>query len=116
MWEGRRPASRRAFQAPAWARLFAPPPPKTATTLFTGARVVPPVHHPAGPPLGGPVVAPLLIGRLGHDRRHFARDTRVVERHVGDVARVGVALLPRQHVLRDDLDAHFHGRAAREVD
>src|SRR2546422_4618794 len=33
MWEGWRPASRRAFHAPACARLFAPPPPNTATTL-----------------------------------------------------------------------------------
>src|SRR5437870_1833957 len=32
MWEGRTPASSSAFQAPAWARDFAPPPPKTATT------------------------------------------------------------------------------------
>src|SRR2546425_3060440 len=73
MWEGRRPASRRAFQAPAWARLFAPPPPKTATTLLTGARVVSPIHHSTGAPLGGPVVPSLLVRRLGHDRRHVAR-------------------------------------------
>src|SRR5438128_9079200 len=71
MWQGRRPASRRAFQAPAWARVLAPPPPNTATTLFTGARGVSPIHDPSGAPFRRPVVAPLFVGRLGHDRRHL---------------------------------------------
>src|SRR3989449_11351876 len=108
MWQGRRPASRRAFQAPAWARDFAPPPPKTATTLMNADRgtrnaehqcerraagrpatldppsafrvptslprtgVISAIHDPRGAPFGSPIIPPLLVGRLGHDRRHTA--------------------------------------------
>src|SRR3989475_596772 len=145
MWEGRRPASRRARQAPACATDFAPPPPKTATTLviadcrlrivdwmndrrihnpksairnrsFPGARVESPVHHPRRAPLRRPVIPPLLVRRLGHDRRYLRRHALLVERHVRHVAGIGVPPPTRKHVLGDDLDAHFHRRAAREVD
>src|SRR6266581_6120002 len=112
MWEGWRPASRRAFHAPAWARLFAPPPPNTATTLLTGARIVSPIHHPRRAPFGRSVVSPLLIGRLGHDRRHSGGRALVVERHVRHVAGIGVSPHSCEHVLGDDLDADFHRRAA----
>src|SRR6266704_1424027 len=91
-WEGVRPASSSALQAPAWANDLAPPPPKTATTLLSGTSVVPAIHHPTRAPFGRPVIPPLLVRRLRHDRRHGGRHAQVVERHVGDVARVGVAL------------------------
>src|SRR3989454_12488957 len=104
MWEGRRPASRRAFHAPAWARVFAPPPPKTATTLLTGARVESPVHHPRRAPLRRPVIPPLLVRRLGHDRRYLRRHALLVERHVRHVAGIGVPPPTRKHALGGDLD------------
>src|SRR5205809_5255295 len=116
MWEGWRPASRRAFHAPAWARVFAPPPPKTATTLLTGARIESPVHHPRRAPLRRPVIPPLLVRRLGHDRRYLRRHALLIQRHIRHVARIGVPPHAREHVLGDDLDAHFHGCTAGEVD
>src|SRR5438046_956432 len=112
---GRIPASRTAFHAPAWARLFAPPPPNTATTLLTGARVESPIHHPRRAPLRRPVISPLLVRRLGHDRRYLRRHALLVERHVRHVAGIGMPPPTRDHVLGDDLDAHFHRRPARDV-
>src|SRR5207302_3654073 len=86
--DGVRPASASAFQAPRQARLFAPPPPKTPTTLLTRAGIVSAIHHPAGAPFGRPVIAPLLVRRLRHDGWHLGGDALVVQRHVRDVARV----------------------------
>src|SRR5689334_18867536 len=112
-------ASTRAFQAPAWARALAPPPPKTATTLmiadwglriadwkcvrrirnpksairncsFPSPRRIPPIHHSPSAPFGSPIVASLLVRRLGHDRGDFRRHAFVVERHVGHVTGVRV--------------------------
>src|SRR5438034_9526178 len=114
MWEGRRPASRRAFHAPACARLFAPPPPNTATTLLTGARIESPIHHPRRAPLRRPVIPPLLVRRLGHDRRYLRRHALLVERHVRHVAGIRVPPHAREHVLGDDLDAPSHACTARE--
>src|SRR5438876_9598376 len=104
----------RAFQAPAWARDFAPPPPKTATTLMiadcglwisdwkrgyqirnpksairnslTSPCVVSPIHHSRRPPLRRPVIPSLLIRRLRHDRRDVGGYALLVERHVRHVA------------------------------
>src|SRR5947199_6771931 len=115
--------SRRAFHAPAWARVFAPPPPKTATTLMNAERgtrnaehqrerraagrpstsvppsafrvptslprprIIPAIHDPTGSPFRRPVIPPLLVRRLRHDRRHVRGHALLVERHVRHVAR-----------------------------
>src|SRR3989475_12960660 len=89
------------------------------TTLFrslTGARVESPIHHSRRAPLRRPVIPPLLVRRLGHDRRYLRRHALLVERHVRHVAGIGVPPPTREHVLGDDLDAPFHPPAARGVD
>src|SRR2546427_6726386 len=53
------------------------------TTLFrslTGARVESPIHHSRRAPLRRPVIPPLLVRRLGHDRRYLRRHALLVER------------------------------------
>src|SRR5207245_7347080 len=62
---------------------------------FPGSSVVAPVHHPARAPFGRSLEAPLLVRRLGHDRRNRGRPAVVVERDVGHVARVGMPALAR---------------------
>src|SRR2546425_8563466 len=115
MWLGMRSACSNARKAPACASAFAPPPDKTSTTLLTPALVVAAFHDPLRAPLGGAVVAALLIRGLGDDRRDFRRATVLIQRDVGHVARIRVSLVSRQHVLGEHLDAHLHGGAAREV-
>src|SRR2546427_6320550 len=110
------PASMIARQAPTQAKALAPPPLNTATTLLTAALVVSPVHHSAGSSLRRPVIAALLVGRLGKDRRHLGGHAVVVERDVGEITRVGVTLLAGERVLGEHLDPHFHRRLAGEVD
>src|SRR5207302_9825067 len=83
---------------------------------FTRTGVIPAIHNPRGTPFGGPVIPPLLVRRLGHDRRYLCRHALLVERYVRHVAGIGVPPPTREHVLGDDLDAHFHRRAARDVD
>src|SRR5437763_16804337 len=73
---------------------------------FSRPRIVSAIHHPTGPPFGRPVIPPLFVGRLRHDRRHLGGDALVVQCHVGDVAGVGMPLLAREHILGDDLHAH----------
>src|SRR6266545_5437963 len=105
-------------------RRTAPPPPPSIpqSTIrnpqlmsLSRSRRVPAIHHPGCAPLGRAVEAPLLVGGLGHNRRDRGRHARVVEGDVGDVARVGVVLLAREHVLGDDLHAHLHRRPPRVV-
>src|SRR2546426_5078712 len=72
--------------------------------LFTAPLIKPPIHHSAGPPLRGSIVAALLVRRLGDDRRHFGRLALVVERDVRQITRVGVPLHSREPGLGDDLD------------
>src|SRR2546428_1931331 len=115
IWLGIRFACSSALKAPACASAFAPPPDKTSTTLLTPALLVAAFHHPLRAPLGGAVVAALLIRGLGDDRRDFRRATVLVQRDVGHVARIRVSLISGQHVLGEHLDAHLHGGAAREV-
>src|SRR5437867_8550072 len=115
IWLGTRLACSRARKAPACASAFAPPPDNTKTTLLTPALIVAAFHHPLGAPLRGPVVAPLLVRSLGHDRRNFGGTAVLVERDVRDVTGVGVAAVTRQHVFREHLHADFHRRPAREV-
>src|SRR2546427_7494705 len=110
------PASMIARQAPTQAKALAPPPLNTATTLLTAALVVSPVHHSAGSSLRRPVIAALLVGRLGKDRRHLGGHAVVVERDVGEITRVGVTLLAGERVLGEHLDPHLHRRLAGEVD
>src|SRR6266542_2202768 len=99
MWLGTRLACSSARNAPACASALAPPPDRTRTTLLT-------------PPL---LVAPLFIRRLRHDRRDFRRPAVLVERDVGDVTRIGVTLVPGQHIFGKDFDADLHGGVAREI-
>src|SRR2546422_8360474 len=80
---------------------------------FPCSRIVSPIHHPARAPFRRPLIPPLLVGRLGHDRRDRGGPAVVVERDVGHVARVGMPPLAREHVLRADLDAHPPRRSAR---
>src|SRR6266571_1732105 len=80
---------------------------------FSCSGVVSPIHHPTRAPFGRSLEAPLLVRRLGHDRRDRGGPAVVVERDVGHVARVGMPPLAREYVLGDDLDAHLHRRAAR---
>src|SRR5438105_15935331 len=112
IWLGRRSACSRARKAPAWARAFAPPPDNTSTTLLTPALIVAAFHHPVRAALGGTVVPALLVGRLGHDRRDFGGAAVLVQRDVGDVARIRVPDVSRQHVLGQYLDADCHGTSA----
>src|SRR6267143_6582765 len=78
--------------------------------LFTAALVESPIHHSAGSSLGGAVIAALLVGRLGKDRRHFGGHAVVIERDVGEITRVGVTLLAGERVLGEHLDPHLHRR------
>src|SRR5712691_4889775 len=110
------PASTIARQAPTQAKALAPPPLNTATTLLTAALVVSPIHHSAGSSLRRAVIAPLLVGRLGDDRRHLGGHAVVVERDVGEIAGVGVAFLAGERILGDHFDSHFHRCLAGEVD
>src|SRR6266480_3685514 len=66
---------------------------------FPGARVESPIHHPRRAPLRRPVISPLLVRRLGHDRRYLRRHALLVERHVRPVAGIGVPPPTREHVL-----------------
>src|SRR5438105_12952214 len=115
IWLGRRSACSRARKAPAWARAFPPPPGNPRTTLPTPALIVAAFHHPVRAALGGTVVAAFLVGRLGHDRRDFGGAAVLVQRDVGNVARIRVPDVSRQHVLGEHLDADLHGSASREV-
>src|ERR1041384_2152429 len=83
--------------------------------LFALPLVVSMIHYPGRAPLRRPTVAALLLGVLWDNRRHRGRLAVVVERHVGDVTRIGVALVTGEHVLRDDLHAHFHRGLAGEI-
>src|SRR5467141_2583701 len=102
-WLGRRSACSRALKAPACARAFAPPPDKTSTTLLTPPLIVSPLHHSIGPQFRGPIITALLVGSLGHDRRDFRRAAVLVQRDVGDVARIRVSYVSPQHVLGEHL-------------
>src|SRR6058998_827901 len=53
---------------------------------FSCSRIVSPIHHPTRAPLRRSLEAPLLVRRLGHDRRDRGRPAVVVERDVGHVA------------------------------
>src|SRR2546428_2739136 len=75
---------------------------------FSCPRIVSPIHHPARAPFGCSLEAPLLVRRLGHDRRDRGRPAVVVERDVGHVARIRLPPLAREHRLRDDLHPHLH--------
>src|SRR5438132_8976231 len=83
---------------------------------FPRSRIVSPIHHPARAPFRRSLEAPLLVRGLGHDRRDLCRPAVVVQRDVGDVARIRMSPLAREHVLRDDLHAHLHRRATGVVD
>src|SRR5512142_1618315 len=87
----------------------------SAFVSFPLPLIISPIHYPARPPLRRPLIAPLLLRRLRHDRRYGRRLPVLVQRHVGHVARVGVPLLAREHVFRDELHPHLHRRVAREV-
>src|SRR6266511_1781106 len=115
MWLGMRPACSSALKAPACASALAPPPDKTSTTLLTPALVVAAFHDPLRATLRGAVVAALLVRGLGDNRRDFRRATVLVQRDVGDIARIRVAPVGRQHVLGEHLHADLHRRPAREV-
>src|SRR2546428_4813436 len=115
MWLGMRSACSNARKAPACASAFAPPPDNTSTTLLTPALFVTAFHHAFRAPLGGTIVAPLLVGSLGNDRIDFRRPAVLVERDVGDVARIRVPPLARQHVFGEHFHADFHRRAARKI-
>src|SRR5437667_12158226 len=89
-------AERGTRKAEQWREVQAARPstsvPRSAFPLprsLTGSGVISAVHHPAGSPFGRSLEASLLIRRLGHDRRDLCRPAVVVERDVGDVARVG---------------------------
>src|SRR5687767_2999130 len=98
MWLGVRPACSNARKAPAWASALAPPPESTRTTLLTAPLVIAPFHDPIRAPLRRPLVAPLFVRRFGHDRRDTRGIPVLVQRDVGDVARIRVAAVARQHV------------------
>src|SRR5216110_984498 len=115
MWLGMSSACSRALKAPACASAFAPPPDRTSTTLLTPALVVAAFHHPFRATLRGAVVAALLVGGLGDDRRDLRRAAVFVQRDVGDIARIRVSLVSRQHVLGEHLHADFHRGPAGEV-
>src|SRR2546426_12077211 len=116
-------AERGTRKAEQWREVQAARPstsvPRSAFPLprsLTGSSVVSPVHDPARAPFRRSLEAPLLVRRLGHDRRDRGGPAVGVERDVGHGARVGMPPLAREHVLPDDLDAHFHRRAAGGVD
>src|SRR5207247_8401567 len=67
--------------------------------LLTTSLIVPPLHHSIGTPFRGPVVAPLLVGRLGHDRRDLRRAAVFIQRDVAPVARIRVSYISGQPVL-----------------
>src|SRR3989442_1858952 len=75
---------------------------------FSCPRIVSPIHHPARAPFGCSLEAPLLVRRLGHDRRDRGRPALVVERDVGHVARIRIPPLAPEHALPDDLHVHLH--------
>src|SRR3989442_10658757 len=115
-------AERGTRKAEQWREVQAARPstsvPRSAFPLprsLTGSSVVSPVHDPARAPFRRSLEAPLLVRRLGHDRRDRGGPAVVVERDVGHVARVGMPPLAREHGLRDYLYAHLHRRAAGVV-
>src|ERR1044071_8133038 len=83
MWLGTRFSCSNARKAPACARAFAPPPDNTRTTLFTAPLIVAAFHHAVRAALRRPVVAPLLVGSLGQNRRHVPRAGLLGQRDVG---------------------------------
>src|SRR5690349_4613561 len=98
MRAGASPRSASARKAPTAASALAPPPERTSTTLMGDCLlplplVVPPLHHPVGAALRGPLVAALLVRGFGSDRRHLDRHAVIVERHVGHVTGIGVAAI-----------------------
>src|SRR5256712_13460250 len=83
---------------------------------FSCSGVVSPIHHPARAPLGRSLIPPLLVRRLGHDRRDLRPPALVIEPDVGDAAGGGLPPLAPVHGLPDDLDPHFHPAPAGGVD
>src|SRR5947207_9859002 len=62
------------------------PIPHSAFISFPRPAAIPPIHHPRRAPLGRAVIAPLLVGVLGDDRRDRGGAALGVERHIRHVA------------------------------
>src|SRR5438094_10479055 len=70
---------------------------------FSRPRIVSAIHHPTGPPPRRPVIPPLFVARLRHDRRPLSAHALVVQCHVAAVARAGMPPLSPAHILPHDL-------------
>src|SRR3989442_3670201 len=116
-------AERGTRKAEQWREVQAARPstsvPRSAFPLprsLTGSSVVSPVHDPARAPFRRSLEAPLLVRRLGHDRRDRGGPAVVAGRGVGHVAPAGMAPLAREPLLPDDLAAHLPLPPAGAVD